>query len=194
MRAVLDSEGVMKASEYSRLVGKEIAAALAETDNEQIEKLLDMIQEADRVFVAGAGRSGFMMRAFAMRLMHLGLAAFVVGESTTPAIGVGDLLVAGSGSGQTKMTLAIVEAAATRGARTAVITAHPASPIALACDHVVQLHTPITSVDKERPSRQPPGSLFEQCLLAQCDATILMLMSRLGTTEEHMRQRHTKLE
>lgn len=184
----------MKASEYSRLVGEEIAAALAETDDQEIETLLDMIQEADQVFVTGAGRSGFMMKAFAMRLMHLGLSAFVVGESTTPAIGVGDLLVAGSGSGQTKMTLAIVEAAANRGARTAVITAHPDSPIGMTCDHVVQLHTPITSVDRERPSRQPPGSLFEQALLAQCDATILMLMTRMGTTEEQIRRRHTKLE
>lgn len=184
----------MKASEYSRIVGQEIAAALAETDDQQIERLLDMIQEADRVFVCGAGRSGFMMRAFAMRLMHLGLSSFVVGESTTPAIGVGDLLIAGSGSGRTKMTLAIVEAASHRGARTAVVTAHPDSPIAEACDHVVELQTPITRIDAKRPSRQPPGSLFEQCLLAQGDAMILMLMTRLGTSEEHIRQRHTKLE
>jgi len=126
--------------------------------------------------------------------MHVGLSAFVVGEAITPAIGVGDLLIVGSGSGQTKMTLAIVQAAANRGARTASITAHPDSPIAAACDHVVHLHAPVIRVNTERPSRQPPGTLFEQCLLAQCDAMILMLMKRLGTSEEHMRRRHTKLE
>ncbi len=184
----------MKASDYSRLVADEIAAVLRETDDQQVETLLDMVQDADRVFVAGAGRSGFMMSAFAMRLMHIGLSSFVVGEATTPAVGIGDLLIAGSGSGRTKMTLAIVQAATVRGARTAVITGHPDSPIAAVSDHVVHIHAPVVWVHAERPSAQPPGTLFEQCLLAQCDAMILMLMKRLGTTEGHMQRRHTKFE
>lgn len=184
----------MKASDYSRLVADEIAAALVDTDDQEVETLLDMIQDADRVFVSGAGRSGFMMSAFAMRLMHLGLSSFVVGESTTPAVEGGDVLVAGSGSGRTKMTLAIIQAAGARGARTAVITGHPDSPIAAACDHVVHIVAPVVWVSADRPSAQPPGTLFEQCLLAQCDAMILMLMKRLGTTEGHMQRRHTKFE
>ena len=184
----------MNASDCSQLVADEIAAVLAETDDQQVETLLDMIQDANRVFASGAGRSGFMMSAFAMRLMHLGLSASVVGEATTPGVENGDVLIAGSGSGRTKMTLAIVEAAGSRGARTAVITGHPDSPIAAACDHVVHIHAPVVWVDADRPSVQPPGTLFEQCLLAQCDAMILMLMKRLGTTEGHMQRRHTKFE
>jgi len=185
---------MVKTSDYSRLVAEEIATVLACTNDEQIERLLDMIMQADRVFTTGAGRSGFMMSAFAMRLMHVGISSFVVGETTTPAVGAGDLLIAGSGSGRTKMILAIVEAARTRGARTAGITGHPDSPIAAACDHVVHIQAPVVWVHADRPSAQPPGTLFEQCLLAQCDAMILMLMKRLGTTEEHMRRRHTKFE
>lgn len=60
-----------------------------------MEKFADAILKADRIFVAGAGRSGFVARAFANRLMHMGLTVFFVGEPTTPAIKAGDLLVIG---------------------------------------------------------------------------------------------------
>ena len=68
---------------------------------DEMEKFADAILKADRIFVAGAGRSGFVARAFANRLMHMGLTVFFVGEPTTPAIKAGDLLVIGSGSGET---------------------------------------------------------------------------------------------
>ncbi len=183
-----------RARDYSQLVAREICEALARTDEAQIETLVDMIEEAGNIFVGGAGRSGLMMKAFAMRLMHIGFSSYVVGETTTPGIVTDDLLIAGSGSGQTRMTQALVEAAAARGARTAVITGHPESPLAAAADHCVYVHAPVVFVNAERPTRQPPGTLFEQCLLAQCDAMILMLMDRRGTTEEQMRLRHTKFE
>lgn len=182
------------ARDYSQLVAREICDALARTDDDQVETLLDMIEEASTIFVGGAGRSLMMMQAFAMRLMHIGFNSYVVGETTTPAVIADDLLIAGSGSGQTRMTLALVEAAAARGARTAVITGHPDSPIGETADHCVHIHAPVVFVNSERPTRQPPGTLFEQCLLAQCDAMILELMHRRSTTEEVIRRRHTKFE
>lgn len=41
-----------------------------------MEKFADAILKADRILVAGAGRSGFVARAFANRLMHMGLTVF----------------------------------------------------------------------------------------------------------------------
>ena len=41
---------------------------------------------------------------------------------------------------------------------------------------------------------QPPGSLFEQCLLVLGEHMIMRLMEELGTTPQEMRARHTKLE
>jgi len=176
------------------LIVREIGDAIARTDAGQVAALVEAILRARRVFVGGAGRSLLMMRAFAMRLMHLGLSSHVVGETTTPAIEPGDLLILGTGSGQTRTTLATMEAAHDRGARTAAITAHPASPIARGADLVVEIHTPITGRNLPRQSSQPPGSLFEQCLLVLTEGLVLRLMQPLGTTEEQMRARHTKLE
>jgi len=175
-------------------IADELRRTLTHTNVEQGERLVEAILTARGVFCSGQGRSGLMVKAFGMRLVHLGLRAHVVGETTTPAIGSGDLLVAASGSGQTRTTLAIVEAAKERGATTALMTAHPDSPIGRASDLVLELHGPITWDALHGKSIQPPGSLFEQALLICCDALIMTLMERLGTTEEEMRARHTKLE
>ena len=51
------------------------------------------IQSHERVFVQGAGRSGLMLRALAMRLAQMGRCAYVVGETTTPAIGEGEKVI-----------------------------------------------------------------------------------------------------
>lgn len=176
------------------IIAEEISRGVSDLDQQEIETLADAILTASKVFVYGAGRSGYMMQALAMRLGHVGLDVWVVGETTTPAIGPGDLLVVGSGSGQTRITLAMVEAAKAREARCACITAHPDSPVGRACDIVLTIPTPVTKVDTDRPSRQPPGSLFEQCLLVVGDALVMHLMLRLGTTETDLRARHTKLE
>ncbi len=179
--------------EYARTICKEISEVAIRLNQDELAALVAAILAAQRVFVCGAGRSLLMMKAFAMRLMHIGMEAYVVGETITPAIAPGDLLIAGSGSGQTRVTLATVQAAAVRGANTAVITAHCDSDIAQICDLVVTVPAPVTGA-VSAISRQPPGSLFEQCLLVVGDALILTLMERLGTTIEQMRARHTKLE
>jgi 6-phospho-3-hexuloisomerase len=184
----------MTTRENALHITDEVRAALAASDPAELDRLVEAILVARGIFCTGQGRSGFMIRAFAMRLVHVGLKAYAVGETTTPAIAPGDLLVAASGSGQTRTTLAIVQAAQERGAETAVITAHPESPIGRASDMVVGLRTPITTQEAHGHSIQPPGSLYEQALLITCDAIVMTLMARLGTTEDEMRARHTKLE
>lgn len=79
----------------------EIDTVLRQVREEQLQELAVKLQKAKRLFVVGEGRSGFMAKSFAMRLMHLGANTYVVGETITPAIAEGDLLVAVSGSGLT---------------------------------------------------------------------------------------------
>ncbi len=176
------------------VVPGQIAAVTARIKNAEVEALLDAILEADTIFISGAGRSLYMLQAFAMRLVHIGLKAFVVGETSTPAIGPNDLLIAGSGSGVTRTTLAIVEAARDRGALVCTITANPGGPIPQASNMVIEIPWPLTKISNGELSPQPPGSLFEQCLLVLGDDMIMRLMERLGTTPAEMRARHTKLE
>jgi len=180
---------------FPTIVPQEIERVMADVSMEQVERLMQAITDADSVFVCGSGRSLLMMQAFAMRLVHLGMTAYVVGETITPAIAPGNLLIAGTGSGQTRTTLAMVEAAKSRQATTCALTAHPHSAIGTMADFVVEIPTPVTvAAGVTRNSVQPPGSLFEQCLLVLCDTIVMMSMQRLGVTEAMMRARHTKFE
>ena len=184
----------MEQTQPELIITNEIAAVVAETEPAQAAALCDEILKAKRVFVGGAGRSLLMMKAFAMRLMHIGLASYVVGETNTPGIGPGDLLIVGTGSGSTRTTLSLVNSATSHGARTAALTASPEGDIPRACDLVLQLHCiPCRRLDGSG-THQPMGSLFEQCLLITCDGLVMRLAAALNATEEQMRTRHTKLE
>jgi 6-phospho-3-hexuloisomerase len=76
----------MSVKDLSTGVLGELGDVLREVDESAVSALQEKLAAARRVFVAGAGRSGLMMRAFAMRLMHLGLAVHVVGDATTPSL------------------------------------------------------------------------------------------------------------
>ncbi|MDD1727997.1 MAG: SIS domain-containing protein, partial [Methanospirillum sp.] len=85
---------------------EEVAQSIDQT---QVECFLTEINRAERIFVLGAGRSGFVAKSFGMRLMHLGMNAYVVGETVTPAFHQRDTLIAFSGSGKTKSVLEACE-------------------------------------------------------------------------------------
>lgn len=83
-------------------VMEEINQVMALVDAEQLASLLPLYTKDKKIFVSGAGRSGFQAKGFAMRLMHLGYQSYVMGETITPPLHSGDLFVAISGSRTTK--------------------------------------------------------------------------------------------
>ena len=187
----------MSAPEFSAVLD-ELGGVLAGVDESVLRELEAHLAAAPRVFVAGAGRSGLMMRAFAMRLVHLGLESHVVGDATTPSVRAGDLLVIGSGSGETESLCAMARRARHLGAGLALITIVPTSTIARLADPVVRLDAPSPKADVpgrgRRVSIQPMGSLFEQSLLLLLDTVVLRLAAARGITPEQMFARHANLE
>ncbi|MBB3109517.1 6-phospho-3-hexuloisomerase [Paenibacillus phyllosphaerae] len=170
----------------------ELTHTLRAVNAEEMEALAAEIAAAQTIFVCGAGRTGLMMRAFAMRLMHMGLRVFVVGESVTPGLASGDLLIVGSGSGQTKSLVAMAAKAQSLGASIAAITIDRQSAIGQMASCVVAI--PAQAKDSNTASIQPMGSLFEQALLLMLDAIILQLMDRNSLTADEMYGRHANLE
>ena len=137
------------------------------------------------------------MRAAVIRLRHLGLDAYFIGETATPPIGPGDLLIVGSGSGRTQSVSAQAEKAKREGAGLLLFTIDPASPLAQLADTVVVIPAPSPKVEGEAVSKtsiQPMGSLFEQCLLLLLDALVVVLMKKLNMTSGEMFKRHANLE
>lgn len=172
--------------------------------DEEVTKMTKMLEDVENIFVMGLGRSGLVARAFAMRLMHLGLSVYVVGETTTPAICENDALLAISGSGETSHIVSTTQIAKEIGSKIIAITSYPESTLASMSDIIIQLQGR-TKIDAENDytSRQisgmhqtlsPMGTIFEISALIFLDSIIAQMMDDLGQTEKDLKARHTVLE
>jgi 6-phospho-3-hexuloisomerase len=174
---------------------EEISTALADLDENQVETLSAEILKANKIVVAGAGRVGMATMGFGMRLGHLGLKAYALGDSTVPSIGPGDLFLVSSGSGETQTILCLVESAKRSGAKVALVTGNPESRMGKIADVVVQIKAPSKTKPLENfSSIQPMTTLNEQCLGIFFDALVLRLMDKTAETHRSMWQRHSQLE
>lgn len=182
--------------DYAGIIVKELAQVLSGISEENTGKLMDMIEDADRIFLAGCGRSGLMVRGFAMRLMHMGKKVYVTGETTTPSIQKGDLLIIASGSGETGSLVAMATKCKKLGASLATVTIFPNASIGRMADCTVVIDAPTAKSEQKTAmeSIQPMGSLFEQSLLLYFDSVILRLMEREQLTSEIMFRLHANLE
>lgn len=175
---------------------EEINDVVNKVDNEKIKEIVSCIVDAPQIFITGVGRSGYMMRAFAMRMMHGNLNAFVVGDTSTPAARKGDLLILGSGSGETESLKAYAKKAKKIGLHIITITSFPESTLGSMADFVLQVSAPTPKSEKESrlTSIQPMANLFEQSLLLYLDALVMEIMEVKGLTSDQMFNRHANLE
>ncbi len=174
-------------------------------DEEAINKFEDIIIGSNNIFVTGAGRSGLAAKAFAMRLMHLGLSAYVVGETISPAINRDDCIVAISGSGETNTIVSAAKIAKNRGSKVLALTSYPDSTLGqLADSYILVKGRTKKEVDDENymkrqihgnyTSLTPLGTAFELTTLVFLDAIVSELMEKMEQTESDLKARHTVLE
>ncbi|WP_312092551.1 6-phospho-3-hexuloisomerase [Niallia sp.] len=185
----------MKTTDYFAHVIQELSQAGTLIANVDLEKLVERILHSKKVFVYGAGRSGFMLKSFAMRMMHMGIDAFVVGETVAATYEKDDLLIVGTGSGETKSIITIVEKAKSIGGNITALTISPASTVGKLADQVITLPgSPKDRGNEEAHSIQPMGSLFEQLLLIVLDSVILKYMEINELDSNKMYGKHANLE
>lgn len=182
--------------QHIQSIFSELSQTLAQLSNSEIQSLMKRIVDAEKVFIAGAGRAGFAGKAFAMRLMHLGIETFIVGETTTPRCTANDFLLIVSASGKTETLVAMANKVKKIDTPIGLITTRPTSEIANLAEHVLILPAPSPKVENEHDlvSCQPMGSLFVQSLWITLDALILCLMEELNQDTNMMFTRHTNLE
>jgi len=174
----------------------ELKNNLRNVDDKQIDDVTNQIINANRIFFAGAGRSGLMIKTFAMRLMHMGLNCYVVSEIVTPSIQKGDLLIIASGSGETASLVSMATKAKKIGANVSLFTIHSDSSIGKIADNYVVIPGVTFKSDKDdtTSSIQPMGSLFEQSLFFVFESIVIMLMNKLNKKNEDMIGLHANLE
>jgi 6-phospho-3-hexuloisomerase len=178
-----------------KLVLNEIRQALDLVDPAQVEALVEAIRSADRVFVIGVGRVMLSLQALAKRLNHLGIETYCVGDTNEPAITPRDLLLVGSGSGESIIPVAIAKVAKKCGARVAHVGSNSHSSLAPFTDVFVRI--PVQTklrLSDELQSQQVMTSLFEQSLYLLGDAVALMVVRRCGLDLQDLWQHHANLE
>ena len=177
----------------SKTIVKELENSAGALSEDTLSGLIEKIRGHERIFVYGTGRSGLMLKAFAMRLMQMGFTAYVVGETTTPSVGKGDLLVVASASGETGSVNLTARSARDQGVELLVISAQPDSTLAGIQKPDVLIDAG-TKFSHSASSIQPLGSLFEQMLLILFDTIILKMTRQSQTGDKGMAERHASLE
>jgi len=198
--------------EWLKAAAEEIVTGIKQSieklNVKEVERLIELLLGAKdkKIFMAGMGRSGFVARAFALRLMNLGFNVYFLGETITPAAEKEDLLIAISGTGATKIVLTASAAAKEIGATVIAITSFPKSPLGQIADHIVTVKGRTRmgwpkeedylarQIIGEREPLSPLGSIFENNCMVFLDGLIVELMHRLGRTEEDLKRRHATIE
>jgi 6-phospho 3-hexuloisomerase len=178
-----------KSIDYIQHKVKEILDRVSPDDINKVKKLFF---NSNRIFVYGAGRSGLVAKAFAIRLVHLGFQTFVIGETISAPVSKGDLVVIVSGSGETIPAVMTAEIAHKLGAKVVSITGKKKSGIAKYAD--VTFFISFACNDAERQKYAPLGTLFEASVWILLDGFIADLLVSKNETEEIMRGRHATLE
>ncbi|EQD43176.1 6-phospho 3-hexuloisomerase [mine drainage metagenome] len=171
----------------ARYVAERVTTAIAGVPVADVQRAVRVLAAAPATFVYGAGRSGIVGRAFAMRLVQTGLTAYVIGESVTPIVKRGDAVFIVSGQGESYSSLQTANIVRREGADLIVLTARSGSKLAHAATVLVTLEF---GEDADRPRYAPLGTLFEAASLRLTDGIVAELMAARGETEASMRRRH----
>ncbi len=187
----------MNVNDIAKTAGIELSDIVARTDEKQIESLMECIQNAKKIYVCGAGRSLLMLRCFAMRLMHIGYDAYVVGDTTTPAFEADDLLIVGSGSGETKNLISIAKRAKEYGGKVALVSIFPDSTLGSIADCTIKIPAytdKLPESDDNKKNVLPGGSMFEISMIVLSDSMIIPLAEKKQTATDKAFDRHANLE
>ena len=167
-------------------------------DFDKILKLVNLIftikSENNKVFVYGAGRSGFIGRCFAQRLMHLDINSCFISDAVTHRYTKDDLLILISGSGETASPVAIAKNANEIGGKIVLFSANPNSLIGKLSDIVIEIKGKSKDAAITEESLAPYTSLFDISTLSVLDSIGSVLMNVLNISENDIDKRHASIE
>lgn len=177
--------------EIIQQVMSEIDDVIKAVDVSNIEEFTTFFDQSKRVFIDGEGRSGFMAKGFAMRLMHLNYNVFVVGETINPALTPQDVVVVVSGSGESANVVTTARKAKQLGCQVLAVSSKKESTLASFADFVLIVPGAIrTSNENQRKSIQLLSSLFDQSLHIILDVACLYISRRDGISNEKADAKH----
>lgn len=187
---------------FKETVMSEIDEVLSSVDPKQLRKLVSAITKNNEVKVLGyaAGRMGSGLKAFVMRLNHLGIKASFFGDNYVPPMNENDVFICCSNSGSTKSVLSILEIFKAKANGTVVsFVGNDKSKMAELSDIVIKFKTcngGLNSADDPTKidSIQPMTTLTEQSMFILFDIITMMVIETMGIDIKDTKKYHSNIE
>ncbi|TLZ78064.1 MAG: SIS domain-containing protein, partial [Methanobacteriota archaeon] len=128
------------AAESTAYLLENLARILAVERSKEIGESVDILTSAKKLFVYGVGRSGLAARAFAMRMVQLGIDCYFIGETITPVVSDGDAVLIVSNTGSTMSAIQVANIARRVGAKVISVTGQRTSKLGHASNVVLLIH------------------------------------------------------
>ena len=171
---------------------EEIIEVIEKVDEEHLKGALKYFVKERRIFVDGEGRSGFQAKGFAMRLMHLGYNVYVIGETITPSLKIGDVYISVSGSGTSRGVLGNTERAKNLGLTVLTVTSKKDSPVGKLSEYVIEVPGKVKD-DDNKSSIQLLSSLFDQSVHIVLDTLCLLISQKDNMDRETVKNNHINI-
>src|SRR5699024_5588165 len=120
-------------------IAGEIQEVLGEINEQEAINLAEAIQKANRIFIAGTGRSGLVGKMVGMRLMHSGYSVCMLGRTITSRVDSEDQLLLISGSGGTRSLMNYASKAKESTAAVGLVTTNKDSAIGNESDYRLRI-------------------------------------------------------
>ena len=166
---------------------QEVKRAIERVDGTLIDEIIEILATSKKIFIYGVGRSGLVGEAFAARLVQIGLNVHFVGDTTTPIVEEGDLVLIISNTGETMSAVQTANIVRRIGATVVSITGSSHSKLGIASNLVLELMQPR---DEQKKRMAPLGTIFELSSMVMLDSMVPLLMNRLDQDEACLRRRH----
>jgi len=183
--------------ELTAAIVQEHKDVFARMDMDTLGGFIDILKNANRIFVFGCGREGISLRGFAMRLAHMGKRTYWLWDDTTINIEPGDVFVCSEGHGYAGSFDYILKSAKKAGAKMVILTGDPdGQHCKELADFIVFLRSYAFLSERTDvvPTIQLMGAQYEQHLYMFLDVVIIMLMETLGLKPGDLQARHRNVE
>jgi 6-phospho-3-hexuloisomerase len=154
-------------------------------DFSQIDELIELFRNhSENHYVGfGAGRMGYSLRAFIMRLDHLGFKSFMIGDTTFPRVNSSTIAFFNSSSGETESNVLYAKQAQKYGAKLVLFSTNDQSTLANYCD--------LTILYKKVESKQLMKSIYEQFTFLLFDHICELIKVDLGIEKSYIENNHS---
>ena len=155
--------------------------------NDYIKSLIPYLASPSvEIIGLAAGRMGYALRSFIMRLSHMGFNASMIGDTNVPRVKENSVIFVNSSSGETPSIVLYVEQAAKENGKIFLTSCEKNSTIAKFANSIIQ----IPKINSVQLMKSP----YEQFSMLLYDYFIFSLVESLGLDKNIISNNHSILE